>query len=54
MSVNQIKPKEINHSMYELRFLEMEAAYKKLEKLLQTVDHSRQFNAMKINQVIIF
>ncbi len=55
MSVDQIKPKEINHSTYELRFLELEAGYKKLDELLKTVGNlSRQLNEMKINQVIIF
>ncbi len=47
--------KEINHSTYELRFLELEAGYKKLDELLKTVGNlSRQLNEMKINQVIIF
>ncbi len=37
MSVNKIKPTEINHSTYELRLSELEAGYKKLEELLITV-----------------
>ncbi len=50
MSVNQIKPREINHSTYEIRFSELEAGYKKLEELLKTVEnHSRQLDEMKTN-----
>jgi len=57
MSVNPTLPKEISHSTYELRFLELEAGYvKKHEELLKTVEsHSRKLNELKKNQArIIF
>ncbi len=48
MSVDQIKPKEINHSTYELRFLELEAGHKKLEKLFKKFEkHSMQVKELK-------
>ncbi len=37
ISVNHKVPKEINHSTFELRVLELEAGYKKLEELLKTI-----------------
>jgi len=55
MSVNPIKPKEVNHSLYELRFLELEAGLKKHEKLMQNFEsHARQLDEVKTKLVRIF
>ncbi len=55
MSVNPTIPKEINHTTYELRFLEIEARLKNYEELLTKFEsHAKQLNELKRNQVIIF
>ncbi len=55
MSVNLSKPQDINHSLYELRFLEIEAGFKKQEELLKTVENlSGQLNEVKTKLVRLF
>jgi len=56
MSVNSTIPKETNHSTSTLRFLELEAGFKKHEELVfKTLENfSRQLNVIKSNQVNIF
>ena len=48
MEVNSAKLKEIHHSSCELRFLELEAGFKKHEDLLKSIeDHAKQLNEIK-------
>jgi hypothetical protein len=48
MNVNPAKPKEINHSSYELRFLELENGFKKHDELLKSVENiSKELNEVK-------
>jgi len=55
MSVNPTKPKEVNHSSYELRFLKLEAGLKKHEKLMQNFEsHARQLDEVKKQLVRFF
>jgi hypothetical protein len=54
MSVNPTMPQVLSHSTCELRFLELEGGYKKIEGLLKTVENlAKQLNELKTNQVII-
>ncbi len=56
MIVNPTVPKEMNHLLCELRFLDFEAGYvKKNEELLKTVENlTKQLNGIKAKQVRIF
>jgi hypothetical protein len=57
MSVNHLKPTEINHSTYGHRLSELEAGYKKLDELLITVaDLSMQVKEIqtKVKKKTIF
>jgi len=56
MIVNPTVPKEMNHLLCELRFLEFEAGFvKKHEELLKTVENlTKQLNEMKTRPVRVF
>jgi len=56
MIVNPTVPKEMNHLLCELRFLEFEAGFvKKHEELLKTVENlTKQLNEMKTRLVRVF
>ncbi len=48
MEVNSAKLKEIHHSSCELRFLELEAGFKKHEELLKSVENlSKQLSEVE-------
>jgi hypothetical protein len=52
MSVNPTISKGMNHSIYELRFLKLEAGLKKHEELSKTVENlTKQFVEMKTQLV---
>ncbi len=52
MSVNPTQSQEINHSAYELRFLELETGYKKIDKLLKNVENlSKHLDEVKTKLV---
>jgi len=55
MSINPTKPKEVNHSSCELRFLELETSLKKHEKFMQNFEsHARQLDEVKTKLVRFF
>ena len=50
-----MKPTKTNHSKYELRFLELEAGYRRHEESLKTVENlSKQLTEVKKSLVRIF
>jgi len=52
MSVNPSMPQEIKNSSSELRFLELEAGYKKIDYLLKTVENlSKHLDEVKAKLV---
>jgi len=52
MSVDSSKPQDINHPTYELRFIEIEAGFKKQEELSKIVENlSGQLNEVKTKLV---
>ncbi len=52
MSVNPSMPQEIKKSTSELRFLELEAGYKKIDYLLKTVENlSKHLDEVKAKLV---
>jgi len=52
MSVDSTIPNETNHSRSELRFLELEAGFKKHDELLKKLENfSKQHNEVKTTGV---
>jgi|LakMenEpi03Aug12_release.lakeMendotaPanAssembly.Ray.scaffolds.fasta_scaffold5292022_1 hypothetical protein len=52
MSVSPTSKRRTDHSSNELRFVELEAGFKKYEELLKSIaDHAKQLNEIKTKLV---